>query len=94
MISASLPRTYQIRGRIERERIEDGQVERVMFRSWSVYREDGVLGDLDCPAGRIYIQLEAPGHGPVEVSMDLDPKEAGRELTIPLPASTEPEGED
>ncbi|MHC4550775.1 MAG: sigma-70 family RNA polymerase sigma factor [Planctomycetota bacterium] len=77
----------QIVGKMEHERVKDSQIERVKYRSWSVYREDGVLGDIDCPAGRVYITLEAPGHLEREIELDLDAAEGRREITVALDAS-------
>jgi hypothetical protein len=74
----------QIRGKLELEKVVDGEVKRITRRSWSVYREDGVLHDLECPAGKVFIELEAVGHELIVLELDLAIEEGKRELTIPL----------
>jgi protocatechuate 3,4-dioxygenase beta subunit len=74
----------QIRGKLQLEKVVDGQVELITRRSWSVYREDGVLSDLECPAGKVFIELEGPGHELTVLELDLTVEEGKREITIPL----------
>ncbi|MHC4729189.1 MAG: sigma-70 family RNA polymerase sigma factor [Planctomycetota bacterium] len=74
----------QIRGKLELEKVVDGEVKRITRRSWSVYREDGVLHDLECPAGKVFIELEAAGHELIVLELDLTIGEGKREMTIPL----------
>jgi protocatechuate 3,4-dioxygenase beta subunit len=74
----------QIRGKLELEKVVDGEVRRITRRSWSVYREDGVLHDLECPAGKVFIELEAAGNELIVLELDLTIEEGKREVTIPL----------
>jgi len=82
----------QIRGKLELEKVVDGEVQRITRRSWSVYREDGVLRDLECPAGKVFIELEAAGHELIVLELDLAIEGGKQELTIPL--NPVPEEED
>lgn len=82
----------QIRGKLELEKVVDGEVQRITRRSWSVYREDGVLHDLECPAGKVFIELEAAGHELIVLELDLTIEGGKQELTIPL--NPVPEEED
>jgi len=82
----------QIRGKLELEKVVDGEVQRITRRSWSVYREDGVLQDLECPAGKVFIELEAAGHELIVLELDLAIEGGKQELTIPL--NPVPEEED
>jgi protocatechuate 3,4-dioxygenase beta subunit len=82
----------QIRGKLELEKVVDGEVARITRRSWSVYREDGVLQDLECPAGKVFIELEAAGHELIVLELDLTIEGGKQELTIPL--NPVPEEED
>lgn len=83
----------QIAGALGRDVLqEDGTVVRRDFRSWSLYSETGTLDDLEAPAERLRLTLEAPGHARVELVLDLRPGEASRELTVALPALPAPGG--
>jgi hypothetical protein len=82
----------QIRGKLELQKVVDGEVQRITRRSWSVYREDGVLRDLECPAGKVFIELEAAGHELIVLELDLTLEGGKQELTIPL--NPVPEEED
>ena len=80
----------QIVGKMEHEQVREAEVARVTYRSWSVFKEDGILPDIDCPAGRVYITVEAPGHAEKELQLDLDPAERQREVTVALDPAPEP----
>lgn len=77
----------QIRGEARREIAEGGKTEFRMFRSWSVFKEDGILDDLDVPAGKIQIELEAPGHAVTTLDVEILATDGKREIEVRLPAA-------
>jgi len=77
----------QIRGEARRERTIDGKVEFSVFTSWSVFREDGVLDELNVPVGKIQLELEAPGHAVTTLELEIGPDDVRRELEVRLPAA-------
>jgi hypothetical protein len=84
----------QTRGEARREVVTGGKAEWRMFRSWSTYVEDGVHRDLLVPAGKIQIEVEAPGHAVTTLEVEVAPGAEPREVEVRLPLAPEkPEGE-
>ncbi|MCK6460693.1 MAG: carboxypeptidase-like regulatory domain-containing protein, partial [Planctomycetes bacterium] len=79
----------QIRGEARREIAEGGKVEYRMFRSWSVFKEDGILDDLDVPAGKVQLEIEAPGHAVTTVEVEIASGDEKKEIEVRLPPSAE-----
>jgi RNA polymerase sigma factor (sigma-70 family) len=79
----------QIRGEARREIAEGGKVEYRMFRSWSVFKEDGILDDLDVPTGKVQLELEAPGHAVTTVEVGIAAGDEKKEIEVRLQPSAE-----
>jgi RNA polymerase sigma-70 factor (ECF subfamily) len=83
----------QTRGEARREMVVDGRAEFRMFRSWSTFKEDGVL-DLTAPAGKLQLEIEAPGHAVTTLVIEVSGGDEPQEIEVRLPiAPGKPEGE-
>jgi hypothetical protein len=83
----------QTRGEARREMVVDGRAEYRTFRSWSTYKEDGVL-DLTAPKGKLQLEIEAPGHAATTLVVEVAGSDEPQELEVRLPiAPGKPDGE-